>query len=265
MTFRLANGLSGRDHYAELYTRDIEGEANYLAAGALGKVDSVQRLLRRVGVRPKTLMELGAGTGAVISACRARGLAGRYVAVDYAASAVCYMQSQGLEAIQADITDPAAQLPAADVVVLTHVLEHLEQPEEFLHAIRQRVAAWVIVEVPLEDLPLCRVKAMVRDRRKNTAGHVQFFTSATFERLIRGAGFEIVARHRYIPIPTLEMLRGFVARDGLPSWYLPIFWLTRIAGPRLLGSLASRLLYAHYAVICRPSNCSDRSQLPASD
>jgi hypothetical protein len=161
---------------------------------------------------------------------------------------------QSLDAMRADITAPAMRLPDSDVVVASHVLEHLEDPAAFLRAMRERlVFNWAIFEVPLEDLPLCRLKALIRDRSKNPSGHVQFFTAESFERLVRESGFEPSAHRRYVPVPTVASLRRDIARYKLPGWYLPIQWFTRIAGPRLLGPIWSRVGYAHYAVICRGS------------
>jgi len=79
-------GVSGRDCYANLYLTQLEAEAEWLRRGALDKADSVEQLLARNGIVPRTLTELGAGTGAVISECRRRGLGQTFTAVDDAAS-----------------------------------------------------------------------------------------------------------------------------------------------------------------------------------
>src|SRR4029079_12337198 len=171
--------VSGREHYRALYRHDLERQAEWHRRGAMNKADSIAPLLQQQNVRPYRMVELGCGTGAVIEECRRRGLAREFVAVDYAEEAVQYLRGRAsdIQVMAADITSESFCLTGrSDVVVLSHVLEHLEQPAEFLEAVVNRIDVdWLIAEVPLEDLPASRVKALVRDRRSNRAGHVQFF------------------------------------------------------------------------------------------
>ena len=190
-------GVSGRDCYANLYLTQLEAEAEWLRRGALDKADSVEQLLARNGIVPRTLTELGAGTGAVISECRRRGLGQTFTAVEDAAAAFAYLRKNfpDIPAIKADITSLDFQLEGpVDVLVISHVVEHLEQPKVFLESVRRLKFKAAIIEVPLEDLPLARYKSWINHRRENTAGHVQFFTAGSFERLVTSAGLKIVDR-----------------------------------------------------------------------
>jgi 2-polyprenyl-3-methyl-5-hydroxy-6-metoxy-1,4-benzoquinol methylase len=175
-----ANFVSGRDHYAEIYQTELELEAEWLRYGAVGKVDSVETLRDRHGVKPITLLELGCGTGAVITECQRRGLGREFTAVDYSTQAIDYLESHshGIHCVTADITDPAFTFNYSfDVVILSHVLEHLEDPLKFLQSMIAKVRfRYLVAEVPLEDLLASRIKNLVRDRKRNVAEHVQFFT-----------------------------------------------------------------------------------------
>jgi hypothetical protein len=256
LRIELKSGLAGKDFYARIYQDSVTDQAEWLHKGAFEKAESVDKFLRGIGKRPGVLAELGAGTGAVISECRRRNLADHYLAIDYSQNAIDYISAnvEGVEAYQADITDPMFSLDrSVDVVVVTHVLEHLEDPKGFLESVRSKISAKdVVLEVPLEDLPLCKLKALVKDRRNNSAGHVQFFTAHSFDQLVENSGYEIIARRAYLPVSNLEEIRGIARRDGLPSWRVPVMWLMRSAAPRLLGPLWRRLNYAHYALLCRP-------------
>jgi hypothetical protein len=99
---------TGRDYYANLYLNELEAEAEWLRRGAPDKADSVEQLLARNGIARGTLTELGAGTGAVISECRRRGLGKTFTAIDYSAAAITYRQEnvQGITVITADIGSP---------------------------------------------------------------------------------------------------------------------------------------------------------------
>ncbi len=243
----LSSGKTGRDHYQQLYEAALVREAEWLRRTAANKADSVTRLLARKGLRPRRLLELGCGTGAVISELHARGAAEEYYAVDYSEQAIRYLQETqpALHAAVADVTvtpDPFGQAPY-DVVLLSHVLEHLEEPAAFLRSARRIDFTYLIAEVPLEDLPFGKLKALVKDRRDNPAGHVQFFTRRSFRQLLTSAGYAILNERSYAPVldkETLQFAYGRGSRKALTEHYLP----------RLAAPLWCRLFHAHNALLC---------------
>ena len=248
----------GKDHYRFLYQTELEREAEWLRRGAAEKANSIETLLTRNAIAPRTILELGCGTGSVITECQRRRLAAKYIGVDFAPEAIGYLRkhSSGIEAIQGDITDPAFCIgDTCDVVVLTHVLEHLEQPAAFLAAMRNSLKpSYAIIEVPLDDLPIARMKSVLRDRRANRAGHVQFFTANSFERLLHSNGLKVIDRRTYVPIRDLETIRFLSEKDGAP-WrrrLLEIFTSNYL--PRIFAPLWKRLYYAHHAVLCVPDS-----------
>jgi SAM-dependent methyltransferase len=247
--------VSGRDYYKSLYSSELDQEAEWLRRGAANKVDSIQTLLRDSSINPQTIMELGCGTGAVIRECRRRGVASRYLAVDYSPDAIGYLRSHEpeIEAIQADITAQEFSMPAVDVVYLTHVIEHLDDPDAFLTgALRNLKFKYLIAEVPLEDLAAGKLKNLVRDRRVNVSGHVQFFTATSFERLLKANGLNIIDRCRYVPFHSLETIRFLKEKNQLSSLVVS----RMIAGSvltRALYPIWARLYYSHYAVLCSRS------------
>ncbi len=247
--------MLGKEIYLEKYRNDLEDEARWLEYGAAFKANSVEALLQHHRVRPHTLLELGSGTGAVIRECQRRGLAEEYIAVDASEDAIAWARdrSPGIDCVVADITDSNAALPEqVDVVVLSHVLEHLENPLEFLANLRERMRfTWLVAEVPLEDLLAARMKNLLRDRTKNTAGHVQFFTQRSFLELLARAGFEVEESLRYALIYGQEMLDWQVNRLAPPLGKRMVMRLTQRHLPRLFKPLWTRFYYAHFAVLCR--------------
>jgi hypothetical protein len=139
------------------------------------------------------------------------------------------------------------------VLLISHVVEHLEQPKAFLESVRRLKVKAAIIEVPLEDLPLARYKALITNRGANTAGHIQFFTAASFERPVKNAGFKVVDTRSYVPMPTADTLRFVHAKDKLPRWRLPLMWLTRWLMPRVNHHLCQRLYYCYHAVLVVPA------------
>jgi len=253
--------LSGREHYREIYKNQLDKEAEWLRRGAVEKVNSIEMLLRNNHIRPKSLLELGCGTGAVITECQRRGFAERYCAVDYSEEAIDYLRShsQGIKTMAADITTQAPwRHETWDVVVLSHVLEHLEDPSTFLQSVQTLNFSYLVAEIPLEDLFLNFLKSLIRDRSGNLSGHVQFFTAKSFTKLLTASGFRILDQRRYVPIWDCPTVRFVTEKNNLgkAQYYRQI--LTAVYLPTLLKPIWSALYYAHYAALCQkisPQDC----------
>ena len=251
------NNVLGKDIYLDKYRNGLEDEARWLEFGAAMKANSVATLLRGRGIHPGALLELGSGTGAVIRECQRQGLARDYIAVDASEEAIAWARerSPGIRCMVADITDPGfTQTEPVDVVVLSHVLEHLEHPGDLLRSMVERMSfEWLIAEVPLEDLPAARLKNLMRDRSKNAAGHVQFFTERSFRNLLTSAGLEIAGSLRYVPIFDEEILEWQLGRMALSPMGRLMKRLTFRHLPRLFRPLWGTFYQAHLAVLCKPA------------
>lgn len=250
--FALESGKTGRDDYAAKYKGDIQHHAEWLRRGALHKADSIEMLLQRNKIKPQSILELGCGTGAVLGELSRRKLADAYYGVDFSEEAVHYMtelypEVQGAAADIVQNPNPFGEIEF-DVVIVCHTIEHLERPMEFLKATEHMNFKTMIAEVPLEDLFFGRVKALIKDRSKNAAGHVQFFTRQSFRDLLEEAGFSLQDERVYIPVLSMDTvkfahghLRGLkYLQKALVANYLP----------RLTGPMWSRMYYAHHAVMC---------------
>lgn len=64
----------GKDVYAKKYQANIELHAQWLNFGAHEKANSIQQLLIKHAIKPRNMLELGCGTGAVLEECQQRGL-----------------------------------------------------------------------------------------------------------------------------------------------------------------------------------------------
>ena len=152
------------------------------------------------------------------------------------------------------MTATGLSLPRAhfDAIVVSHVLEHLEDPGQFLRTLHRISFGVMIAEVPLEDLAGSRLKAIFRDRRMNAAGHIQFFTGGTFNALLESSGFNISAHRRYCPVSSLEMLQFAGRRNGISALRQKFSAATGHYLPKYLP-FWDRLYYAHYAALCTKS------------
>ena len=248
----LASGLSGRDHFARLFHDDLDFETEWLRRTARLKADAIERLLREAGLRPDSVLEVGAGTGAVIGALRRRGVGSAHYAVDYSAEAIGVLRrlEPDVVAAVADVTETPDPLGAGpyDLAFASHVVEHLEEPEAFLRALGAVPVGHFVAEVPLEDLPLGRLKSYVKNRAEHPAGHVQFFTADSFTGLLERAGWRVVRTVTYAPWLDAETF-ALAYGDAGPARRL-LKRATEDVLPRALGPVWSRLYHGHCAALC---------------
>lgn len=249
-----STAMSSKDFYDKKYSEEREYEAEWLRRGASAKADSIELLLKRHSLKPNILLELGCGTGAVVGECQKRGLAREFKAIDSSKAAIDYLKrhSPNIDSFEADITDPSFRLQDRfDIVVLSHVLEHLDKPLDFLQcSLRRLNFDHIVIEVPLENLSVSRARNVFRDRYQNAAGHVQFFTPRTFKTLLRQAGLKIIDERIYAPVLSLETIAFLRASSAMsPSHYYAKILVGHYL-PRLAQRLWKRYYYAHHAVLC---------------
>lgn len=240
--------------YETIYRDNLGAEAEWLKLGATAKAESVDLLTAHLRRPFATLCELGCGTGAVLEECMRRGLAQNYIGVDSSAEALVWLgerQHHVPRLIQHDLESGAPEVgTSVDLVVLSHVLEHLRIPQALLASLHDQ-CSWLVAEVPLENQPVPRAvawtrsKILGRPRTDNLAGHVQFFSKRSFRKLMASTGWTIVSERRYLAYNNTA-IRYAARRNGSPLWrsFAPYF-LCKLFGRRI----AMRLFCVHYAVL----------------
>lgn len=251
----LNSGLTGRDHYASKYANSLERQAEWLRRGAKQKADSICKLLNQNGLKPSTVLEVGCGTGAVIAELQRRGVAEAYYAVDYSTEAIAFVKetlpdvySVAGDIMKMDCTELFGE-PKFDLVICSHVLEHLESPAQFLESLLDFNWGNFLAEVPLENLIFGRIKGAFMDRSKHPAGHVQFFNRLDFSRLLSRAGLDIVDEYVYAPFFSKEAIKFVYGDCGQLKYFAKM--CTEHYLPKHYSMLWSKLYHAHMAVLCR--------------
>ncbi len=174
--------------YADMYASGVERERR--DAGAVDKADNIVRICELAGLRPRPrIVELGCGEGAVAAALTARGFVGSYTGLDFSESGIAEARAREIPGAEFRVSSGAGvdlEDDAADLVVLCHVVEHLEHPRALLYEAR-RLAAHVVVEVPLElnaRLP--------RDYVWDDLGHINKYTSTSIRQLVQTCDLEVL-------------------------------------------------------------------------
>ena len=213
------------------------------ALGARSKADHALALCARAGLRPATLLEIGCGDGSLLEALAERGLAPVLDGVELSTTAIELARSRRIPGARRLAAFDGARVPepddAYDLVVLSHVLEHVPVPGPLL-AEAARLAPWVLVEVPLEAN-----RSAARPAKRAEAariGHLHALSRRMVRELLTGAG--LVPREELTdPLPLAH--HAFFGHRRRAA----VKWAVRAAAWRAAPRVAERAFTVHYAVL----------------
>lgn len=225
-----------RSHYAGYSPAPSE----WARVGALAKVANLAALCG--DIPHDSLLEIGCGEGSLLQRVAEIGFARELHALDVSERSIEAVRGRGIPGLAAAEVFDGSTLPCADdrfdLVVLSHVVEHVEHPRQLLYE-AARVGRHVFVEVPLEDhwrLP--------RDFALDTTGHINFFHPKSARRLLQSCELEVLGE--CVTTPAREGYAHQGGRAGVGRWWVKELLLR--AAPRL----APRLSTYHGAFLCRP-------------
>jgi SAM-dependent methyltransferase len=217
--------------------------------GAQQKARNILRVCQ--GLPVKSVLEIGCGTGAVLRELQSLRFARHYAACDLSLEALCLTRKSCGEFLGGAFVAQAGSLPFDDqifsIAVLSHVVEHLEDP---LAAVREasRVAQFVVIEVPTEQVFSNQIRTQILGKPYASAagaGHVQFWSPCSIEAFLKNVcGMHILARHRDL----LSRRSEFYGKTGL-QLAKPV--MKDVLKTILPGILYSRLLTTHATFLCR--------------
>ena len=235
--------------YALADRAEADRMGRWRALGARSKADHAILLCARAGVRPATLVEIGCGDGALLEELGARGLAPVLDGFELSPTAAALARDRtiaGARRIEAyDGEHVPAPDGAYDLAVLSHVVEHVEDPAPLLRE-AARLAPAVLVEVPLE----ANRSAGRAAKRAQAAriGHIQCFDRAAVHALVAGAGLQIAAE---LSDPLASAHHAFFATSLAARARAAVKTGVRRALWGISPRAAERLFTVHYACLAR--------------
>ena len=121
--------------------------------GAEGKADHIVDLCMRNGIVPSSLLEVGAGDGAILAWLGKKSFCKVMHAVEISQSGVQVILNQRIPGLVSCQTFDGYSLPfkddSLDLVILSHVLEHVEYERALLREVA-RVSKYQVIEIPMD-------------------------------------------------------------------------------------------------------------------
>ena len=130
-----------------------------------------------------------------------------------------------------------------DVIVSSHVFEHIYHPEKTLNKIKN-LADWIIIEVPLENAFWPNLISIIQNkpRKNNPLGHVNFWSKNSFQDFLVSNNFLLVKDFQYASAPFSKYSHWI--KSLLQRFILKIF------GVNIYGYLMA----THYIALIRKQN-----------
>lgn len=234
--------------YDDYYRADI---SEWREMGAIDKASNIRRLCS--DYEPESILDIGAGEGSVLQCLSDSGFGRRHFALDISASGVERISSRKIptliECRQFDGYTVPYPDAAFDLVVLSHVLEHVEHPRLLINE-AARVGRLVFVEVPLEHN-----RRLPKDYVWDEVGHINFYTAQTIRLLVQSCGYQVIGQIETHSARQLYQYR--LGRKGIAIHFIKEMAL------RAMPLTAQRLWTYHSSLLFR-SNAGDasRTQVP---
>lgn len=228
-----------------MHNEDI---SDWLATAGAEKAESITTLVREPVA---DVVEIGCGTGAVLTALEDAGFATNLWGCEPSTELFDQIPLERiarLRGVENTTFEHAFPGRTFDLAILSHVVEHLLAPAKVINQALTR-ARRVVVEVPIEAGPggyarMTAKRALGHDPLANPAGHVQFFSRRTARKLVEFSGGRVVAERGYFPRGPYSALRP------TPSRRL-VLAVADHAAP------VAQRYYEHFAMLVEPAEVTD--------
>jgi len=172
--------------YNSFYDQNIE---QWRKLGAIQKVDNIIELCK--GLEIKKILDVGAGDGSILKLLDERAFGKQYQALEISQSGIEKIREKKIKSLQSARLFDGYNIPyndkEFDLVICSHVIEHVEFPRQFLREIG-RVAKYQCMEVPRDYKHNVDKKA----DELISYGHIWVYSPTLFRFLLATEKFQII-------------------------------------------------------------------------
>jgi SAM-dependent methyltransferase len=204
----------------------------------------------------KKMLEVGAGDGSIIKFLADANFAEEYHAVEISDSGVAHIRARNINSLKSVQVFDGYKLPfpddSFDLIILSHVLEHVEHERVLLREIK-RVARHCIIEVPLD------YRFGVDNRIKHflAYGHINVYTPTSLRYLLFTEGFEVENDLTSLISPEVTKFNNYVnqkkPRRVITDVKINVEYSIKKSVGKLLGKKTTEKVANAYTVLCKRS------------
>lgn len=199
------------DNIVEAYNDFYTGEeVEWRMLGAKSKAKNIIEVCKLIN--PKKVLEVGAGDGSILHYLNEWGFAEELYALEIAESGVSLIEKRKLSRLKGVSSFDGYNIPyednAFDLVILAHVLEHVEHERMLIRELK-RVAKYLVIEVPLDY----RFGVDKRMKHFLDYGHINMYTPTMIRFLLQSEGLDVLAdKTSQTPIDTTKFCEFVVKK-----------------------------------------------------
>ncbi|WP_412466506.1 class I SAM-dependent methyltransferase [Pedobacter sp. KLB.chiD] len=198
------------------------------------------------GLQPKKVLEVGAGDGSILHFLNEWHFAPELYALDIAQSAVDLIKGRNLSSLKEAQTFDGYKIPyqdnTFDLIILAHVLEHVEHERLLIRELK-RVAKYIVVEVPKDY----RFDVDKRMKHFLDYGHINMYTPTSLRFLLQSEGLEILADKVSMTATETVKFNEFVNRKAPKTFTKNLKIELEYRIKKTLGSLLGRKKQEQFA------------------
>ncbi|MBD1365767.1 class I SAM-dependent methyltransferase [Mucilaginibacter sp. ZT4R22] len=203
------------------------------------------------------VLEVGAGDGSILKYLSDQNFAPEYHAVEISASGVEHIKAANIKGLKSVLEFDGYKLPfgddSFDLIILSHVLEHVEHERILLREIK-RVARQFVIEVPLD------YKAGVDKNIKHflAYGHINVYTPTSLRYLLITEGYEIEKDLTSMIEPEVTRFNTYInqkkAKSLLTEIKIAAEYTIKNTLSKLGGGKATEKYANAYTVLCKKTD-----------
>ena len=179
--------------------------------GAKYKAQNIVDVCRPIN--PKKILEVGAGDGSILHYLNQWHFGEALFALEIAQNGVAKIKARNLDRLQEVQTFDGYQIPyhddSFDLVILAHVLEHVEHERILIRELK-RVAKYLAIEVPQDY----RYGVDKRIKHFLDYGHINMYTPTLLRFLLKSEGLEIINDKVTVTKPEVTFFNEFVNKKA---------------------------------------------------
>lgn len=241
-----------KNAYDNFYT---QSDVAWRMLGARYKAKNIIDVCK--GIKPEKVLEVGAGDGSILHYLNEWDFAPQLFALEIAQSGVDLINGRKLDRLKEAKVFDGYKIPyeddAFDLVILAHVLEHVEHERTLIRELK-RVAKYIVVEVPKDY----RYGVDKRMKHFLDYGHINMYTPTSLRFLLQSEGLQILTDKVSLTHPETVKFNTFINQKKPKSFFKSVkidleYNIKKILGG-LLGKKKQEQFANAYTVLTKKSD-----------
>ena len=197
--------------YDDFYTNS---DVAWRMLGAKFKAKNIIEVCKNI--KPIKVLEVGAGDGSILHYLNEWGFGEELYALEIAQSGVDLIKNRNLSRLKDAQSFDGYKIPypddSFDLIILAHVLEHVEHERILIRELK-RVAKHIVIEVPKD------YRFGVDNRMKHFLdyGHINMYTPTSLRFLLKSEGLEVIADKVSMTTPEVNYFNEFINKKSSKS------------------------------------------------